>query len=108
MDKTVRAALVGPDPASGKPILPQETLAMTPVESPEEGDYLTALLNSSYARRLFESSGAPGAKSFGSPGAFNALPIPKYDPADPVCRALAEIGADARKKNAASELERRA
>ncbi|MBQ5366351.1 MAG: N-6 DNA methylase [Thermoguttaceae bacterium] len=108
MDKTVRAALVGPDPASGKPILPQETLAMTPVESPEEGDYLTALLNSSYARRLFESSGAPGAKSFGSPGAFNALPIPKYDPASPVCRALAEIGADARKKNAASEFERRA
>lgn len=108
MDKTVRAALVAPDPASGKPILPQETLAMTPVESVDEGDYLTAVLNSNYARALFASSGAPGAKSFGSPGAFNALPIPKYDPDDPVCRALAEIGANARKKNAASESERRA
>lgn len=108
MDATVRAALVAPDPASGKPILPQETLAMTPVESVDEGDYLTAVLNSNYARALFASSGAPGAKSFGSPGAFNALAIPKYDPGDPVCRALAELGADARKKNAASEFERRA
>ena len=96
IDAVMRAALVKTDKREKKPIVPQETLSFVPVDSDDEGDYLCAVLNSDVAREFFDNAGCPGAKSFGSPGAFAAAPIPKFAPNDEFCQKLAKYGKAAR------------
>ncbi|MDO5552509.1 MAG: N-6 DNA methylase [Planctomycetia bacterium] len=92
MDSKLRAALVLPDQVSGKPIIPQETLSLVPVESVAEGDYLTALLNSAEIAETIALFGQEGTKGFGSPGMLTRLNIPRYDPNCSRHRELAEYG----------------
>lgn len=91
MDSLLRAAVVGPDEIRRRPVVPQETLSMFPVESLEEARYLCAVLNSEPMRILLGSIGAASTKSFGSPGMLDAAPIPRFDPQNDICQKLAEI-----------------
>ena len=43
----------------------------------------------------------PGSQSFGSPGVLNAIPIPRFDPASPVCQELATLGEQFRREASA-------
>lgn len=92
MDSTLRAAVVPFDAARRRPIVPQDTLSTVAVATLDEADYLAAVLNSPPIRRRVAASSVAGSKSFGSPGAFAALGVPRFDPVDAVCRALAEFG----------------
>lgn len=92
MDSTLRAAVVPFDAARRRPIVPQDTLSTVAVATLDEADYLAAVLNSTPIRRRVAASSVAGSKSFGSPGAFAALGVPRFAPVDAVCRALAEFG----------------
>jgi hypothetical protein len=92
MDSTIRAAVVPFDAERRRPIIPQDTLSTVAVATLDEGDYLAAVLNSTPIRRRVAASSVAGSKSFGSPGAFAALGVPRFVPTSPVCRALAELG----------------
>ena len=80
IDTRIRAAVVLPDPISGKPVIPQETLSMVAVGSVEEADYLAARLNSEENQQKVRQFSIPGSKSFGSPGILSLMEIPCYDP----------------------------
>ena len=97
MDSTMRAAVAAFDPATNKPLVPQETLSTVAVNSLQEADYLCAVLNSGPVRALVGASCLAGSKSFGAPSALDAAPIPVFDPNDPVCQELARIGETRRK-----------
>ena len=92
MDSTIRAAVVPFDAQRNRPIVPQDTLSTVAVATLDEADYLAAVLNSTPIRRRVAASSVAGSKSFGSPGAFAALGVPRFVPTSPVCRALAEFG----------------
>lgn len=96
MDYELTAALVAPDPDSGRPIVPQETLVFTPVASLDEGDYLAALLNSAHARRLALAVSVPQTLGFGSPKLLDSLRPPLFDPRNPLCVRLAALGKEKR------------
>ncbi|MBQ2791314.1 MAG: hypothetical protein IJE97_16885, partial [Thermoguttaceae bacterium] len=92
MDSTIRAAVVPFDAERDRPIVPQDTLSTVAVATLDEADYLAAVLNSTPVRRRVAASSVAGSKSFGSPGAFAALGVPRFVPTSPLCRALAEFG----------------
>lgn len=92
MDSTIRAAVVPFDAERRRPIIPQDTLSTVAVATLDEADYLAAVLNSTPVRRRVAASSVAGSKSFGSPGAFAALGVPRFVPTSPLCRALAEFG----------------
>ena len=92
MDSTIRAAVVPFDAERDRPIVPQDTLSTVAVATLDEADYLAAVLNSPCIRRRVAASSVAGSKSFGSPGAFAALGVPRFVPTSPLCRALAEFG----------------
>lgn len=92
MDSTIRAAVVPFDAERDRPIIPQDTLSTVAVATLDEADYLAAVLNSTPIRRRVAASSVAGSKSFGSPGAFAALGVPRFVPTSPLCRALAELG----------------
>ncbi len=92
MDSTIRAAVVPFDAERDRPIVPQDTLSTVAVATLDEADYLAAILNSTPVRRRVAASSVAGSKSFGSPGAFAALGVPRFVPTSPLCRALAEFG----------------
>lgn len=92
MDSTLRAAVVSFDAKRRRPIVPQDTLSTVAVATLDEADYLAAVLNSTPVRRRIAASSVAGSKSFGSPGAFAALGVPRFVPTSPLCRALAEFG----------------
>jgi len=92
MDSTIRAAVVPFDAERRRPIIPQDTLSTVAVATLDEADYLAAVLNSTPVRRRVAASSVAGSKSFGSPGAFAALGVPRFVPTSPLCRALAELG----------------
>ncbi|MGN0930285.1 MAG: N-6 DNA methylase [Thermoguttaceae bacterium] len=96
MDYELTAALVVPDPDSGRPIVPQETLVFTPVASLDEGDYLAALLNSAPARRLALAVSVPQTLGFGSPKLLDSLRPPLFDPRNPLYVRLAALGKEKR------------
>ena len=92
MDSTIRAAVVSFDAERRRPIIPQDTLSTVAVATLDEADYLAAVLNSPFIRRRVAASSVAGSKSFGSPGAFAALGVPRFIPTSPLCRALADFG----------------
>lgn len=92
MDSTLRAAVVPFDAERRRPIIPQDTLSTVAVATLDEADYLAAVLNSPSVRRRVAASSVAGSKSFGSPGVFAALGVPRFVPTSPLCRALAEFG----------------
>ena len=63
MDSTMRAAVAAFDPATNKPLVPQETLSTVAVNSLQEADYLCAVLNSGPVRALVGASCLAGSKS---------------------------------------------
>ena len=98
MDSRLRAAVVAPTPNDARPLLVQETLAFVPVADLAEADYLAAALNSAPARERAAERFEPGSQSFGSPGVLNAIPIPRFDPASPVCQELSTLGKQFRRE----------
>lgn len=89
MDRRVRAAAVGPldDPIRGPlPIIPQESCAFIPADSPEEARYLAVLLNGPGARLLSAVQMCRGGKGFGSPGMIRTWLLPRYRADDPCHR----------------------
>lgn len=76
----------------------EHKLYWMPLESEEEGHYLTCILNSEAARSRVEhlqSRGQFGTRDFDK--LLLGLPIPSFSRADASHRALAEIGAEAAK-----------
>ena len=104
MDSTIRAAVVPFDAERDRPIIPQDTLSTVAVATLDEADYLAAVLNSTPVRRRVAASSVAGSKSFGSPGAFAALGVPRFVPTSSLCQTLAEFGRrrreEAERKNA--------
>ncbi|MGI6400640.1 MAG: hypothetical protein ACOX0A_00735 [Thermoguttaceae bacterium] len=92
MDSTFRAVALQYDSIRNRPVVPQETLSFVAVETLDEADYLAALLNSRPVRKIAAERFQPGSQSFGSPGTFNALPIPRFNPDSASCREIAALG----------------
>ncbi len=103
MDRRLRAAAVLATSGAPGTIVPQDSLTFAPVDSEEEADYLTALLNSPTAHELATSVAAPGAKGFGSPSVLNAIKPPKFQFANPAARELAALGRECRLETRASK-----
>ncbi len=93
MDRRIRAAAVGPidDPILGpRPVIPQESCAFIPADSPEEARYLAVLLNGPAGRLLSAMQLCRGGKGFGSPGMIRTWPLPRYCPENPRHREAAD------------------
>lgn len=93
MDRRVRAAAVGliDDPILGpRPVIPQESCAFIPADSPEEARYLAVLLNGPAGRLLSATQICRGGKGFGSPGMIRTWPLPRYRPENPRHREAAQ------------------
>jgi len=80
---------------NGKPVIPQETITLVSCESEREAHYIVALVNSAPFQFAATSYSQEGGKSMGSMHVLEHIRIPKYDPADPVHRALAEVSKEA-------------
>lgn len=92
MDNRLRAAAVGPDEPTGKPILPQETCCLIAVDSMREADYLAAVLNSDTVQLRANSLCLAQTRGFGSPGILPHLGVEKFDPERQDHLALAARG----------------
>lgn len=82
MDTRIRAVVLE------RLIIPQETCSLIPCGSIEEANFLANIMNSKTVDELLRSSTVSGGKGFGSPGILNQLPIPKFDPDNPIHRYL--------------------
>ena len=92
MDRRIRAAAVGPidDPILGpRPVIPQESCAFIPADSPDEARYLAVVLNGPAGRLLGATQMCRGGKGFGSPGMIRTWLLPRYRAEDPRHRAAA-------------------
>jgi len=89
ISKGVRAAVVGF--VSVKPVIPEHNVFLVACQKKEEAFYIAALMNSSlgdFSVRSFFSTGGGG---IGSAVVLEHIRIPRYDPANPVHRRLAEL-----------------
>ncbi|MBN2025053.1 MAG: N-6 DNA methylase [Pirellulales bacterium] len=99
MDRRITAARLGPvdDPLLGaRPAVIQETCVAVEVDSPEEGDYLAAMLNSAVVNFVAAAHSVRGGKGFGTPSMLDYLALCRYNPANARHRALAAAGGKAR------------
>lgn len=94
MGRRLSAAVV--TELEGKPIIPQETHSFAVVESLEEGDYLSALLNSGPARQAVEQMHVVSSKSLATPRVIHALDLVRFDPGNSLHRSLSRLGGEAR------------
>lgn len=72
------AAVVGPDPGSEKPVIPDHHVIYVGFPEPTEAHYLCAILNSSPVRSAIRSF---GVSTLLAPHVLQRLAIPRYDPA---------------------------
>ena len=73
----------------------KETLTLVSCDSEREAHYIAVLVNSVPFQFAASSYSQAGGKSMGSVHVLDHIRIPKYDPADPVHRALAEASKEA-------------
>jgi len=98
MARRITAARLGPveDPILGlRPAVVQETCVQIAVDSPEEADYLAAMLNSAVVNLMVTAHSVEGGKGFGTPSMLDYLALARFDPEDARHRALAAAGAEA-------------
>ena len=82
------ATIVQRDPVLGnKSFIPDHTLIMIPAPTPEEANYLAALLNSSPATLVIQGY----VSLHPSPHVLEHVAIPKFDPANPLHQSLASL-----------------
>lgn len=110
MDRQLRAAVLEPwdDPILGwRPVVPQETCVLVPVESLAEAHYLCALLNSSVVGFLAQAHSVRGGKGFGSPGMLEYLNLRRFDRHQAVHRTLSALSRKAHAAQSPGELDAR-
>ena len=92
MDRHMQAAVVHQRDVPGaglRPVIPQETCVLIPVDTLDEAHYLCALLNSDPIDALLRAFSVAGGKGFGSPSILHSLGLRRFDPSDPRHRQLA-------------------
>ena len=83
---TVEAAVVGI--ADGRPVIPDHTLILVPLETETEAHFVGSVLNSPTARALVAAyvTGHP------SPHVLEHVRVPRFDPANELHAQIAELG----------------
>jgi hypothetical protein len=89
----IKATVVGL--RDGKPVAPQNIVALVDCSSPDEAHYICALVNSSPFQFAANSYSQVGGKSMGSPHILEHIRIPRFDPKNPVHLRLAELSMQA-------------
>ncbi len=89
MDRRINAAVV-----EGAAI-PQETCVLVACDSSDEAHYLCAMLNSAAVNRRVAAHSMAGAKSFGTPGMFDYLPLRRFQPGDARHAELSQLSRQA-------------
>ncbi|MBC7093346.1 SAM-dependent DNA methyltransferase [Candidatus Bipolaricaulota bacterium] len=100
----ISAAVVGQ--VDGKAVIPQETITLVGCQTESEAHFIAALVNSTPFQFAAFSYSQAGGKSMGSMHVLENIRIPRYDPADPVHRALAETSQEAQEAAARGDTER--
>jgi hypothetical protein len=77
---------------SGRGLANQALHGYIPAGLEREAGYLAAVLNSEACHRILSARTRPGSLSFGQPGTVSNLPLPRFDPDDPLMAALADEG----------------
>ena len=83
---TVEAAVVGT--AGGRPVIPDHTLILVPVETETEAQFVCSVLNSPTARDLVAAyvTGHP------SPHVLEHVRVPRFNPANDLHQRIADVG----------------
>lgn len=109
MGSAMQAATLSPMTASegieAKPTVFKNTVIYLPVDDEDEGDYLAALLNSTWANYLLRACNVRGGKSAFSTNVLGTLAIPEFNRRSGVARELAGLGKRAKQEAAESEHE---
>lgn len=102
MDRRINAAVIesAGDCPNFHPTIPQETCALVACATSDEAHYLCAMLNSATLNRCAAAHSPRGAKSFGTPGMFEYLPLRRFQADD---AAHAELARLSRAAHAAAE-----
>jgi len=92
--RTMKVAVVGR--VDGKPVMSNQAMhPFIPLEHEDEAHYVCASMNSAPFECAVRAHTQEGGKSFAQSNILDHVYIPKYDPADPVHRALAEASKEA-------------
>ncbi len=105
MQAATLSLTTAPGGIEAKPTVFKNTVIYLPVEDEDEGDYLAALLNSTWANYLLRACNVRGGKSAFSTNVLGTLAIPKFNRRSGVARELAGLGKRAKQEAAESEHE---
>jgi len=97
MDNTLRAAVIGVvdgQTVGNKVLVPIDTVTLVDTKIAEEAHFVCSLMNSSVAGMLVSSFSASG-RGFGTPSILEYVPIPEYDPHNPLHTRLAALSQQA-------------
>jgi len=94
-----------PGGIEAKPTVFKNTVIYLPVDNEDEGHYLVALLNSTWANYLLRASNVRGGKSAFATNVLGTLAIPEFNRRSGVARELAGLGKRAKQEAAESEHE---
>jgi hypothetical protein len=84
-------------------VVPQETVTLVACETPDEAHFICAAFNAAPFDYALQAFSQRGGKSFGTPGVLARLRIPRFAPADPVHRRLADCSRRAHELAAAGD-----
>jgi len=100
----IHAAVV--NEKDGKPIIPQETITIVPLNDKKEAYYLCAMVNSAPFQYASISYSQTGGKSMGSPHVLENICIPRFDPKSDYHLKIVDLSEKAHKvvKNGDEEL----
>ncbi|NDJ86216.1 MAG: hypothetical protein GYB66_10050 [Chloroflexi bacterium] len=90
--KELTAAVVLPDPVTGKVLIPDHRLILVPAAGADEAHYLAACLNSTPSRAIVA---AYAITTQLSTHILQHVPVPRFDQANPLHQALAQAGKQA-------------
>ncbi len=103
--QTLVSSVVGSD-AAGKIVIPEHNTSFVPFEAADEAHFFCACFNSSPADFAAISSYGGGGGGIASPKVVERIRVPKYDPTDPIHRALADLSQQAHAATAAGDAAR--
>jgi hypothetical protein len=101
---SLTAAVVGS--GDGRLVIPQHIVTIVATESEVEAHFICTVINSFLACFAARAYSQEGGKSFGTPHILENIRIPKYDPADPMHRAMAEASQQAHAAAAQGDTKR--
>lgn len=101
----MKVAVVGT--VDGKPIMTNQAMhPFIPLEHEDEAHHMCASMNSSPFELAVRAHTQEGGKSFAQSNILQHIRIPKYNSADPVHQALAEVSQEAHAAAAQGNTER--